>query len=140
MSQAQTPMMTIDQIQAEMLAECEALLAGHIDVVWQGPLTHVQALRQTGGRCKGLAMRANPVSEARAEASGVALPWLNPAAQPHPVLPGPVAGRAVLAEAPADPASCFELPREGEPDRGAEARRRRALPRSTACSASSAKE
>jgi ABC-type phosphate/phosphonate transport system substrate-binding protein len=40
----------------------EALLAGHIDVVWQGPLTHVQLLRQTGGRCKGLAMRDTDVA------------------------------------------------------------------------------
>ena len=40
----------------------EALLAGHIDVVWQGPLTHVQVLRQTGGRCKGLAMRDTDVA------------------------------------------------------------------------------
>jgi ABC-type phosphate/phosphonate transport system substrate-binding protein len=39
-----------------------ALLAGHIDVVWQGPLTHVQVLRQTGGRCKGLAMRDTDVA------------------------------------------------------------------------------
>src|SRR5947208_2772215 len=40
----------------------EALLAGQIDVVWQGPLTHVQVLRQTGGRCKGLAMRDTDVA------------------------------------------------------------------------------
>jgi ABC-type phosphate/phosphonate transport system substrate-binding protein len=39
-----------------------ALLDGHIDVVWQGPLTHVQVLRQTGGRCKGLAMRDTDVA------------------------------------------------------------------------------
>src|SRR6266540_4328770 len=39
-----------------------ALLAGHIDVVWQGPLTHVQVLRQTDGRCKGLAMRDTDVA------------------------------------------------------------------------------
>ena len=40
----------------------EALLAGHIDVVWQGPLTHVQVLRQTGGRCKGLARRDTDIA------------------------------------------------------------------------------
>jgi len=40
----------------------DALLAGHIDVVWQGPLTHVQVLRRTGGRCKGLAMRDTDVA------------------------------------------------------------------------------
>lgn len=39
-----------------------ALLAGQVDVVWQGPLTHVRALRQTGGRCKGLAMRDTDVA------------------------------------------------------------------------------
>jgi phosphonate transport system substrate-binding protein len=39
-----------------------ALLAGHIDAVWQGPTTHVQTLRQTGGRCKSLVMRDTDVA------------------------------------------------------------------------------
>src|ERR1700758_2876995 len=95
--------------------------------------------RRAASFFKGLATPANRVSEAPAEAFGVALRRLNLAAQPHRVLRGPAAGRVALAEAAA-PAWYFELPQEAGPDRAAEARRRKALLRSTACSVSSAKE
>jgi ABC-type phosphate/phosphonate transport system substrate-binding protein len=37
--------------------QVRALVEGHIDVAWNSPLAWVDAVRQTGGRCRAVAMR-----------------------------------------------------------------------------------
>src|SRR5579864_4165626 len=96
--------------------------------------------RKVASLCKGPVTPANPVLEATAGDSEVALRRRSRAAQPHQV--SQAAGRAApeaLAEVRADPSSPFDPRAEAGPGRAAEARHRRALQRSTACNASSVK-